>query len=190
MFVKEFRLIGEKLFMRGLNNSHSGNISIRRNDYILISRTGSMLDSLTEDDIVRVSFNNPNPYQDNRASMELIVHRAIYHANKNVKAIVHAHPPYSLAMADNCDKIIPYDQEGAYFFKKIPVMYVEQAIASNEVAAHIGHYVDHSHAVIVSRHGVFAWGETLEEAYHYVTAVESVCRLNYLVEIKNAVQKR
>ena len=32
----------------------------------------------------------------------------------------------------------------------------------------------------------YNWGKSLEEAYHYLTVVESVCRVNYLLEVKNA----
>lgn len=187
MWHKELKHVGEKLFSRGCNNSHSGNISVREGDKIFISKTGSMLDELTEQDIIEVGL-LPDEAKDKQASMELLNHRALYQAKENINAVVHAHAPHAVVMADGCSEIKPYDQEGAYFFEHIPVISAEKTIASQEVAAQITRYVDIAHAVIVQKHGVFAWGKDLEEAYHFLTVVESVCRVNYLLEIKNAAK--
>jgi len=181
---QQAKIIGEKLFMRGLNNSHSGNISMCNANTISITRTGSSLDSLTVTDIVEVDY-LPNPVKDKAASMELIVHRAIYNASSKVGAIVHAHPPYAVAVAKNQSEIVPYDDEAKYFLKKIPVLSVENSIASVEIAQVIGNYVKDNKAIIIEKHGVFAWGETLEDAYHYLMVVDSACRINYLIEAKN-----
>jgi L-fuculose-phosphate aldolase len=184
VLYKEFDKIGKKLFSRGLNNSHSGNISVRQGDKIFITRTGSMLDELTADDIVEVGL-LPDKEIDKKASMELLVHRAIYLTDKNIGAVTHAHAPYAVVLADNCDRIIPYEQEGAFYLKMIPVLKVQNAIASSEVADKIGNYVDYYKSVVVTQHGVFAWGETLEDAYHYLMVTESACKMNYLLKLKN-----
>jgi len=177
--------IGKKLFQSGMNNSHSGNISVRNGHKILISRTASMLDELEKTDLVRVNL-KADPNKDKKASMELLVHRSIYMADKGVRAVVHAHCPYSTAMADGVVEIIPYDEEGKYFLKRINVVDVPNTIASGEVAAEIGQYIEKNHCVVVARHGVFSWGKDLEEAFHYITVCESACRINYLMESKNA----
>lgn len=187
MLYLKFKKIGEKLFLRGFNSSHSGNISVRQNDSIFITATGSGLDELTEKDIVQVGLHS-NEERDKKASMELLVHRAIYHANSEIKAVVHAHTPYAVVVADGNDAIIPYEQEGAYYFKQIPVMHVKNAIASPEVAANIGQYVKNSNLVIVAKHGIFAWGVTLEKAYQFLTVAESTCRINYLLGVQNAAK--
>ena len=46
-------------------------------------------------------------------------------------------------------------------------------------------YVLDNKSVIVARHGVFAWGKDLEEAYKYLSVTESACKINYLVEKRN-----
>lgn len=181
---KEFKHIGKKLFQSGMNNSHSGNISIRKGNKISITRTGSMLDELDKADVVSVDL-KVDPNKDKKASMELLVHRAIYMTDKNVKAVVHAHCPYSIVMADGKETIVPYDEEGKFFLKSINVVNVENAIASGEVAAEISAYVLSNHCAVIARHGVFAWGKDIEEAYHYLTVCESVCRINYLMESKH-----
>lgn len=180
----QLQKIGVKLFQRGLNNSHSGNISYREKDLIYISKTGGMCDDLGENDIVAVGLVEDFE-QDRVASMELKVHRAIYQVDDKIRAVVHAHAPYAIVEAEGQSNIVPYDEEGQYFLKAIPVMNVGQSIASDEVAAKIPDYVQASPAVVVARHGVFAWGASLEDAYHYITVVESACKINYLRSLKH-----
>jgi len=188
MWDKEFKHVGEKIFLRGCNNSHSGNISVREGNKIFISRTGSMLDELTAEDIIEVGL-LPDEVKDKKASMELLNHRALYQENENINAVVHAHAPYSIVMADGCEEVEPYDQEGAYYFnKRIPVLIAQNTIASTEIAEQIKQYANNARSVIVQKHGVFAWGNNLEEAYHFLTVTESACRVNYLLEIKNAAK--
>ena len=69
--------------------------------------------------------------------------------------------------------------------KSIHVVDVENAIASGEVAAEISAHVLSNHCAVIARHGVFAWGKDIEEAYHYLTVCESACRINYLMESKH-----
>ncbi|MGB3477568.1 MAG: class II aldolase/adducin family protein, partial [bacterium] len=83
---------GRRIVQAGLDHSHYGNISKRVGDRILISATHSMLDNL-EDDIVEVSLAGPSPL-DEKASMELPMHRAIYR-DTDAQAVIHGHTPYA-----------------------------------------------------------------------------------------------
>ena len=107
-FKNEIIKIGKFLFQEGLNHSHSGNLSIRHNDQVYITKTGSMLFNLTQDDIVTGSIGVPHIKD---ASMEYIVHRAIY-INSNAKAIVHCHPIFTTVLSLYFDEIEPMDAEG------------------------------------------------------------------------------
>ncbi|MDD5455942.1 MAG: class II aldolase/adducin family protein [Candidatus Margulisbacteria bacterium] len=179
VIFKQIQRVGKKLFNLGLNNSHSGNISVRSGNFVYITHTGSMLDDLKLKSIVKVHITDKTE-KDKNASMELIVHRAIYQSNPQVNAIVHAHAPYSVIMGIKNREIIPVDMEGQYYLKCIPVMKVKNTIASADVAKGIKKYTQNNNTVIVDKHGVFAWGKTLEEAYHYISVTESACRINYL----------
>ncbi len=190
MFVStKFREIGQQLFSLGYNNSHSGNISLRRRDSIFITHTGSMLHKLKSKDIVKVSI-HPNPSADKKASMELGVHRAIYNSKSDVYSVIHAHAPYAIALVgDGTQKvIIPYDHEGQYYFDSIPTIVVKNGIASQDVANKISEFTKTAGAVIVAKHGIFAWGKDLNEALKYLTVTESICRVNFLVEGRNATK--
>ena len=118
--------------------------------------------------------------RDAYASRELIVHRTILSSNFDLSAVVHAHNPYAVVEAEGKDTITPYDDEGRYFLPEIPVIQLENGLASKEVAQEIVNYTKHFHVAVIARHGVFAWGKSFDEAYHYATVVESACRINQL----------
>lgn len=115
------------------------------------------------------------------ASTEIGVHRAIY-KNTSALAIVHAHTPYAIALSIVRDEIVPIDDEGKYHLKKVPVLDVEDSIGSEEVEKQLPTILQDYNAAIVKRHGTFAYGENLEEAYNWITVVESICRIIYMVE--------
>lgn len=165
--------------MRGLNNTHSGNISARIGNSIYITRTGSMLHSLKRSDIIKVNILE-NESKDKKASVELLVHRAIYRSDEKVQAVVHAHAPYCIVEANDKDIIIPFDDEGRYYLKRIPVINVKNTLGSQKVAEKIKDFVKTDKSVIIARHGVFAWGESLQKAYQYLSVANSSCKLNFL----------
>ncbi|MDD5091161.1 MAG: class II aldolase/adducin family protein [Candidatus Wallbacteria bacterium] len=166
---KEIAAIGQRLFAEKLNHSHSGNISSRCGDSILITRTGSQTGYLQMDDIVEV---NIHASYAGRASMEYPVHKAIY-LSTDAKNIVHCHPPVTIALSLDRDFIEPVDAEGRFYFRKIPILSVDNAIASDEVAARIPELFAESPVVVVRGHGVFSIGRSLEEAYKFVSSLEA-----------------
>ena len=187
MFFNAFRQVGKDLFFAGLNNSHSGNLSVRLNDkQMIITRTGCMLHHISQPDLITTAIRHED-YQTLKASRELPVHRSIYLHTK-AKAIVHAHSPYVVAeslsgnhIEDN--RLMLKDAEGLYYFPKgIFVIEAKNAIASNEVAELVIPAFKESPIVIVKGHGVFSIGETLEEAYHWVTGLEHSTKILKLLE--------
>lgn len=76
MMLSEFQTVGRDLFTRGLVSSHSGDLSVRQGEHLFITRRGSMLGGLGEDDLVETGLSRNNRATP-RASTELALHRAI-----------------------------------------------------------------------------------------------------------------
>jgi len=53
MYLSDFQSAGQKLYQTGLISGTSGNLSIRINSEIIITRHGSCLSSLDQADLVR-----------------------------------------------------------------------------------------------------------------------------------------
>ena len=84
MLLDQFQTIGRELSSRGLVTSHSGNLSVRFGERMVITRRGSMLGSLTEQDLVETGINK-NDRNTPLASSDCLS-RAIYQST-NAQAI-------------------------------------------------------------------------------------------------------
>ena len=176
MPLRDFQTTGYDLFVAGLNNSHSGNMSVRMNRMMAITRSGSMLHRLDHNDIVETVIDGEDS-ESKRASRERPVHRAIY-LQTDAQAIVHAHPPQLIAISFFTDRFMPVDAEGRYFFPQgVPVIEVANAIASEEVAAKVAPLLRECPVVIVRSHGTFAIGRTLEDGFHHTSSLEHSARI-------------
>jgi len=91
MILSQFQTVGRDLFTKGLVSSHSGNLSIRLGERIIITRRSSRLGCLEEHDLIETGLSK-NDRNTPLASVELAVHRAIYQQTSAL-AIVHAPPP-------------------------------------------------------------------------------------------------
>ncbi len=173
---KELIKIGRIAFESGLTDTHGGNISMRVGNYILIKRSGKMLGYLKEEDFVLTTLDR-NPLLDRFASIELVVHRAIYRKNENATAILHTHSPHTVACSLKMDRVIPEDSEGRLLLGRVPVVKAEKVISSEEVAEKLSELLlDHPVAIVFS-HGPFAVGRTPEEALMYISALENSCKI-------------
>ncbi|MDT3697922.1 MAG: aldolase [Thermincola sp.] len=190
---REFNQIGRGLFLQGLNSSHSGNMSVRLGDRLVITRRGSMLGNLKESDLIETGLTK-NDSRITLASTEIGVHRTIYQ-NTPALAIVHAHPVYATALSLIDDEIIPIDSEGQYMLHKIPVIGFEHTVGSAEVARILPEYLKEYKIVMIRGHGSFAVGQLMEEAYQWTSSLENICKIIYLTrtlqgEVKEQKSKK
>ncbi len=181
--IEEIIFTGEVLYKEGLVNSHAGNISVRFEDSIFITRTGAMLGFLKREDIVEVPLFYTSE-EDKRASSELIVHREIY-KNTDAKAIIHAHPPYAVVISFIEEKVFtPIDNEGKLFVGDVPVLQVENASGSRELADKLSKLFKETgkNIVIVKKHGSFVIHKELNYALKLTSDLEFCSKVYYLVK--------
>jgi len=162
-------------------SSHFCNISFRIGDDMFITRSGSMLDELSKDDVIKVPVHKESTL-DLVTSSETIAHREIY-KKTSALAIMHGHSPFAVVLSlIEKDKVIPIDSEGQYFLHDIPI--VKGGVGSNELAENLSNALCERKGAIVYSHGVFATGKILEEAFIVVSMVEHSCQMKYLVDNK------
>ena len=179
---KHFCEIGRDISIRGLVTSHGGNLSECDGSSIWISRSGVMLGHMATNDIVR-TFMSPTDL-DQKASRELVVHRAMYQAwasrmagmkqDFGYRAIVHTHSLYTVLRSLVDDSIKPIDSEGKLVLgESVPVFNPSVTIASEEVAELMADFISSGASVGVIRgHGPFAMADTLENAYQLISCLE------------------
>ena len=180
---EQFRDIGRDLYVAGLISSHGGNMSVRIGDRVVIKRRGAMLGRLKPHDLVETGLYKPDSGVI-IASTELIVHRAIYLSTPAL-AVIHAHPRTAIALSLSREEIVPIDVEGSYFLKKVPVIEVEFASGSKEMAQAIADALKEYKIVMLRGHGCFSTGQTLEEAFQWVTVLEESSQIILKAKIIN-----
>jgi len=175
MILSQFQSVGRDLFTRGLVSSNSGNLSIRLGERIIITRRGSRLGCLEENDLIETGINK-NDRATPLASIELPVHRAIYQQT-SASAIVHAHPSHSVALSLTESEIVPSDAEAFSVIGQVPVLGWHMEVKPGGLADIIAEALEQHRVVMVHGHGSFATGQLLEEAYNCTAALEESCRV-------------
>ena len=175
MILGQFQTVGRDLFIRGLVSSHSGDLSIRLGESIIITRRGSMLGCLQEHDLIETGLSK-NDRSTPLASTELAVHRAIYQQTPAL-AIVHTHPPHAVALSLTNTKIAPNDTEGLSTVGQVLVVGWHMKVRAGGLANIIAKALKQQRIVMVHGHGSFAIGQLLEEAYSCTTTLEESCRV-------------
>ncbi|WFN34865.1 class II aldolase/adducin family protein [Methanogenium sp. S4BF] len=165
----EFLNVGTRLHQEGLVTSVFGNMSRRVEGGFEITPTGSFLDVPA-----RPVFVSDEGVPEAGASSEYRVHLQVYRRT-DAGAIVHAHPPYAVALSLSCPTIVPVDSEGKMLLPEIPV--VDGEPGTETLAENIGAALVSSPLVIARGHGTFARAETLVDAYILTAVAEHAARI-------------
>ncbi len=170
--------IGRRLWQRGYVASNDGNISARLDgDRILVTPTGLSKGFLTATDLVIVSPDGKKLSGEREATSELPLHLSVYSRRRDVRGIVHAHPPvatgYAVARVPLAQCILP---EVVLTLGSVPT--AEYATPSTSaVAASIAPYVDDYSAMLLANHGALALGRSLDEAYFRMETIEHFAQI-------------
>lgn len=168
------------LRIHGLNDSHSGNASVRDGDAAWLTPTGCSGDTLEAADLLRCALGAPPPPG---ASLDAPLHLAVYAARPEARAVLHSHGPHTIAMTLGGGDFRPEDFEGRYYFPVVPVLDIPAELytvrSPGEVAAMLA-----AHRVCVVRgHGVYAAAESLDLAYKWTCSLESSARIAWLARV-------
>ena len=178
--LARFQAVGFDLYSRGMVSMHGGNLSVRQGEKVIITRSGSKLGNLADTDLIETGLSQDDA-KTRLASSELVVHRAIY-KQAPFQAIVHCHPIHAVALSFVRHTIHPEDEAGILFIPEVPVIAFGREPAPGGFADEIAEALKTHAVVIVHRHGSFARGMTLEEAYVITELLEISSRVLCLVK--------
>ncbi len=167
----------KKLYSRGLISVYGGNASMVLDDHnaVLITPSGFNKENLKEEDLVKVDFLSGGVLGEGKPSSELRTHMSIYRANPAVRAVVHAHPPTLVGLCSAGFDFGVYTPEQALLVGKPSVI---SFCLGEELAQAISTLAGTTcHAVVVKNHGVFAWGQSLTEAYARIEILEEAAKM-------------
>jgi len=159
----------------GLVRGAGGNVSVREGDIMWISPSGFSFKDAAPEDYPGVSLESGKIVRgERRPSSEVLMHLAIYRNRPEVTAIVHTHPPVTVALVSaGHDLKAMYPDYYVFLGRNVPHLpYItattpEMAAAVEEVAA-----APDCYGIILRNHGVVTVGTNLKEAYFRTLAVE------------------
>ncbi|WP_242902352.1 methylthioribulose 1-phosphate dehydratase [Actinomadura terrae] len=191
-----------QLYGRGWMEGTSGNVSVRSGEAVLISASGCAKGTLDHRDTVLVDAGNGRPLtgETRRPSAETAIHLAFYSEYPDCGAVVHAHAPYSTALASlplfrRAGKDVAHvefaDMELAKGLGVDDPSRVRVPVFANwpevsRIAADVGVYLRANPpstmaGLLIDRHGVTTWGRDLDHARNRLECVEALCHLSLLM---------
>jgi L-fuculose-phosphate aldolase len=175
---------GRTLHEKGFVAAMDGNLSVRlKQDRILVTPTGLSKGSMRPADLVIVDLDGKQVAGRRNVTSEIGMHLMIYRTRADVKAIVHAHPPTATGFAAAGMALTePLVCEVVMGLGCIPLArYGTPGTA--ELAQSLEPYVPKYDAILMSNHGVVAYGDTLEHAYMKMETVEHFAQISLVTHM-------
>ena len=183
MDLREFVSICHMLYQRKYVVGSGGNVSVKTDNIIYITPTGSILGCLREEDISIVDMEG-NTIR-GKPSSELKMHLSIYRSREDVRSIIHTHPPYTLALSVLDREIELITPESKVLIKKIGyIPYLEPG--SEELAREVSKREED--VIVLKNHGVVCLGRDLRETYIKTEVVEEVAKLNFIIHLLQSLR--
>jgi L-fuculose-phosphate aldolase len=165
---------GRRLAAAGLVADSEGNVSLRHEDQIVISATGTALAQLSAEEVVVVDLDGHRLSGERRPSSELLVHLGIY-ARHHPGAIVHTHSPQATALSRILEEVPVVDDSMLQLGGPVRVATYAPS-ASAELASVTLEAIRDRQAVLMADHGAVCFGDDLEQAVHRATILERACQ--------------
>jgi L-fuculose-phosphate aldolase len=182
---------GRRLGSRGLISAGEGNLSARLADgTLLITPAGRRKDELAAEEMLLLPLNpagsagqggSPRAATGLRPSSDIAIHRAVYAARADVRAVVHAHLPAAMALTLAGEVPDPAAlPETALLLPQLPFVPFgtpgSEELAGRVAAAFAVGETPLPGAVLLERHGAVAVGATVQQAVDRLELVEMLCR--------------
>ena len=168
----------------GLNDSHSGNISLRNKNEYWISPSGACADTLEAEQLVRCRL-DAQPAKG--ASLDAPLHRLVYIKNPDAGVVLHSHGAYSVAVTLCGQDFVPVDFEGQYYFPRIPVLDIAYPDYLSHAPERVSDVLAEFPLTVVRGHGVYACAADLDLAYKWTCSFELSAKTCVLARLAGTV---
>src|SRR3990167_868993 len=176
---KEIIEVCRRLYLHNFIANHDGNVSaLLSNDRILATPTAESKWDIKDDWLIKVDRSGKLLSGVRKPFSELKIHLAAYNSRPDIKAVVHAHPPYAMALS--CSQtplsLLPFPEAIVSLGAEIRV--TNFAIpGSQESADTIKDLISGSDALLLANNGVMAIGATPLQAYYRLELVEHIAKI-------------
>lgn len=165
------------LWERGWVANHDGNVTARAAPGRIVATPTAVSKRVVDPDKLIVVDESARVVQGRfRAFGELGLHLTVYRARADVGAVLHAHPPYSTALAVR-GRALPCFLPESVVSLGAEVPLVPFAMPGKDAESALGPFVVPFDAVLLARHGVLTWGDDPEQALLRMELVEHLAHI-------------
>src|SRR5215471_12254870 len=175
---REIVKMGQALHERGFIAACDGNLSVRMDDdRVLVTPTGMSKGGMRSADLVIVDMAGQRVKGRREMTSEIGMHLLIYRMRPDVRGIVHAHPPTATGFAAAGLALNqPLVCEVVIGLGSIPLAKYGTP-GTPELTEALAPLVPSYDALLMSNHGVVAYGADLEQAYMKMETVEHFAKI-------------
>lgn len=167
------------MWSQGWVAANDGNVSVRRDDGTIVCTPSGVSKREIEPDMLVVIDSAGRVVEgDRRPSTEMAMHLRCYADREDVRAVVHAHPPYATAFAAADRALDGYGLiETVLTVGAVPVVPFAMP-GTDDVAEAIAPYLSHHDALLLRAHGALTVGSDLRTAYYRMESLEQFAKIS------------
>lgn len=176
---------GLRMAASGLTVETWGNLSVRDSADGLVYLTPSAMryDTIREEDVVVCTPEGRIVSGSRKPTVELGLHLGIYRARREVNAVIHTHPVYSMVYACQGRDIPLITDEAAQVLGDVcrtaPYALPGTEELARACAAALG---ERANACLLRSHGAVCVGESMDGAFKVCAVLEATARIHYMIE--------
>ncbi len=172
----------DSFYRRGYAFGSTGNLSVRVEDQIWITPTGQSLKGLNVNQLACLDFDGASQ-NENHPSKEFPFHLAVYKQRADVRAIVHLHSTYSVALSclESFNSEQPLPPLTPYYFMRVAPLAVLPYFrpGSQGLAEAVERAAARHNCMLLRNHGTICAGSSLNEAVDRTEELEQTARLYF-----------
>ncbi|MCM8757702.1 MAG: class II aldolase/adducin family protein [Candidatus Omnitrophica bacterium] len=169
------------LNQKGFVSSRSGNVSLKVDiDKILITAHDCYLGYLTEDEILCVNLKGEILEGNREITSEKLLHLDIHNRFKDVKVVLHAHPPHTIAFFHYFSDLDMFSFEAKFYLKNIKVIPQDTPIVTNTLS--VLKALENSNIVVLKDHGIVSIGRDFKSSFGLIELLEEQAKVNLLIK--------
>ena len=178
---EEIAAYGGLVYAQGLVSGASGNLSARVDqDHILVTPSGCHKGMLRATDLLLYNIKTCQTVGEAKIkpSSEIRIHAYVYQHRPDVQAVIHAHPPYAVALSVAGISLQEVVLPEAILAVGVIVDCGYATPTTTDVVHALKQPIQEGHnAFILTRHGSVTLGKTMREAFCRLETVEHVAQV-------------
>lgn len=182
--ANEILFTAREIHSLGFLAACDGNISQRTSPtQIMITPSGVAKHRISKTDLCMIPTLENRYEQTTGASSESIMHQYVYHYAPEARAVIHAHPPYSIALSLTLNDAVEFPKEHLSELilacGSIPIVPYARP-GSEQMGENLVGFLPSYKVMVLKHHGALTWGDSIEEALLGLERLEHTAKILHL----------